>query len=108
VHGRIFMTDAQKKSVNDLIYESQALEIFVSERIKEAENSDLSSEEIVEAYALFCKSHNWTSLSLKTVERRLVDLMLERFNAHKHSRVIRNGKRVNGYSNVTLKNGPQL
>ena len=108
VHGRIFMTDAQKKSVNDLIYESQALEIFVSERIKEAENSDLSSEEIVEAYALFCKSHNWTSLSLKTVERRLVDLMLERFNAHKHSRVIRNGKRVNGYSNVTLKHGPQL
>jgi hypothetical protein len=101
-HGRISMTDAQKKRVNDLIYESQALELFVEERIKEGEGTDLSSEEIVEAYAEFCRGNNWSSLPLKTVERRLVDLMLEHFNAHKHSRVIRNGKRVNGYSNVTL------
>ena len=96
------MTERQKARVDSIIYESQSLELFVTSQIRRQDGADLSTEEIVEAYSGFCNRHSWSVPTVKTIERRLVDLMLEHFNAPKNTHLRRNEVRVNGYQNVAL------
>lgn len=99
------MSDEQRKRVDNLIYESQSLEIFLSknvERRAEVDLADLSTEEIVAAFSAFCQGRNWKTPTQKTIERRLVDLMRQLFGSEKSNHIERNEERVNGYPNVAF------
>jgi phage/plasmid-associated DNA primase len=102
-HRAVFMTKEQKERVDALVFESQSLELFVSERITPDENADLSTEEIIGAYARFCRERKWKVVAVKTIERRLADLMLEFFGEQRSTHIERNKKRANGYKHVALK-----
>jgi hypothetical protein len=78
---------------------------FVLEMVRADTEDDLSTDELVRAYVNFCREKAWRALPGKTVERELVDLMMEVHNSRVGTNVIRNEKRVRGYPNVTFQWG---
>jgi phage/plasmid-associated DNA primase len=101
--GDIVLPERQHDIVDSLLAESDSLRVFLTERVKRAEDSDLSVQEIVEEYAAFCPEQGWSPLPITTVHHDLEGLMLELFHVSKSHSVKRDGRSVRGYSQVTFK-----
>jgi hypothetical protein len=77
--------------------------LFLSERVERAIAADLSVNEIVEAYAVFCPEMGWQPLPITDVQASLEGLMLELFHVAKSHSVKRDGRSVRGFFGVTFK-----
>lgn len=103
-YGKLYMTEAQQKIVDDLLAESASLRQFLTENIIRSYGSDITTQEITENYASYCPDHGWTPLPITEIESQLKELMLELFQtAQSHSIKRSDGKSVRGYRGLRLK-----
>ena len=97
------MTPEQKKRTEFLLDESEGIRHFVKNKIVADPALDLATNEIIEAYALFCShpDRGWYP-NQRQAERQLPDIMLEFFKTTSSTNISRNNKKVRGYRNVTF------
>ena len=103
-HGDIQLTGAQEMTVDGLLSESDSLRHFLVENISPYESADLSTAEIVEAYAEYCPLKGWNPKPITVIHRELESLMLELFGTSKSHSIRRDGKSTKGFRRVALKN----
>ncbi len=101
-HGDFVLTERQVARVDALLCESDSVRFFVRHGLIEAEDGDLTTDEIVRSYADFCDGRGWDALPTRTVENQLGDLMLERFRASKRNDIKRDGKSHKGFAGVSI------
>lgn len=102
-HGDIILTKEQKQRTEALLDESEGLRHFASNCIKANPQKDLTTDEIVEKYALYCADpcRGWI-VNTYLVQRQLPNIMLQIFKTVSNHNLTRNGKKARGYRNVTF------
>lgn len=103
-HGDIKLTEAQEGIIDGLLGESDSLRHFLLENVVQDEEADLSSTEIVEAYAEYCPRKGWNSKPITVIHRELEGLMLELFGTSKSNSIKRDGKSTRGFRRVRFNN----
>ena len=100
--GDFMITDVQKERVDDLLDESDSLLSFVKRKIVRKDDSDLTTEEIVNRYNNFCDEKGWIPLTKREVEGKLVILMREVHGVVRRTDIHRGTSITNqrGYSKV--------
>jgi len=101
-YGDIQLTDRQQAVVDSLLNESDSLRHFLKARVVKAPSYNLTTNEIVEAYAEYCPQMGWDPLPITTIHKQIESLMLEEFQSAKSGSVERNGKDQKGFRNVAL------
>jgi hypothetical protein len=102
--GDIALSAEQKKRVEDLLDESDSLTLFLKESVQTASNTDdLSTDELITAYAKYCIERKWDMIPASAAERRLPDKMSLLFRLRKCHDIQRDGKNRNGDHGVTLR-----
>ena len=101
-HGTLVLTSEQKKRTTALLDESEGVLHFITQHIKADPNDDLTTDEIIEKYAVYCAhpDRGWYP-NRRLVERQLPNIMLQLFKTVSNNNILRNGKKVRGYRNVT-------
>ena len=102
-HGDIQLTEAQDKIIDILLAESDSLRHFLVENVVQDENADLSTTEIVEAYAEYCPVKGWNPKPITVIYRELESLMLELFGTSKSHSIRRDDKSTKGFRRVAFK-----
>jgi len=102
-YGDIQMPISQDKVIDTLLAESDSLRHFLSDRIEHDAHLDLSTSEIVEAYAEYCPSMGWNPKPITTVQSDLEGLMLELFKTSKAHSIKRDNKSGRGFRRVKFK-----
>ena len=102
-HGDIRLTDTQEKIIDGLLAESDSLRHFLMENVMQDEASDLSTTEIVEAYAEYCPLKGWNPKPITIIHRELESLMLELFGTSKSHSIKRDDKSTKGFRRVAFK-----
>ncbi len=102
-HGDIRLTDTQEKIVDGLLAESDSLRHFLVENVMQDESADLSTTEIVEAYAEYCPLKGWNPKPITVIHRELESLMLELFGTSKSHSIKRDDKSTKGFRRVAFK-----
>jgi len=101
--GKIAMTEAQRQHVSNLLQASDGLRLFLQENLIASNGSYLTTDSIVEEYAIYCRDRNWPML--KDVEGSLPKLMLELFMSCPSHSIFENGRYKRGYRGVKYNNG---
>ena len=101
--GDIQLTDAQERIVTGLLAESDSLRHFLMDNVIQDENEDISTTEIVEAYAEYCPLKGWNPKPITVIHRELESLMLELFGTSKSHSIKRNNKNTKGFRRVAFK-----
>ncbi len=102
-YGKIHSTERQVQVVNDLLNESQSLELFVKGQIQRVEGiSDLSKGEALDAYAEFCTVHSWSPLPIARQRKELPELILKHYQSSVSNSVSRNNKDTQGWRHIRL------
>lgn len=102
--GDIRLTPRQRQVVDSLLAESDSLRHFLQSRLERNPDSDLTTQEIVQAYAEHCPEEGWQPLPTTVVHYQLSNLMLELFQ-QTQSHDIQRERAQRGYHNVRLKGG---
>lgn len=102
--GDIQIPVSQNEVVDALLAESDSLRHFLIDKIERDDHMDLSSQEIVEAYAQYCPGKGWNAKPITVVYRDLEGLLLELFGTAKAHSIQREGKAVKGFRRVHFKN----
>ena len=101
--GDFGITERQRGVVDSLLAESDSLRHFLQERVQVDAYEDVTSSELVEAYAAFCPERRWQPLAITEAQRQLEGLMLELFGVSKCHGIERNGKGQRGFRGVRFK-----
>jgi P4 family phage/plasmid primase-like protien len=101
--GDFALSEGQLARIDSLLSESDALRLFVSERIERGPG-DLTSAEFVQAYSEFCADHGWNPLPVTLIERQSIDAMLEVWRVARSNSVQRDKRAVRGWRGVRLTN----
>jgi phage/plasmid-associated DNA primase len=102
-HGDIQLTGAQEKTVNGLLAESDSLRHFLMDNVVPDGNADISTAEIVEAYAEYCPLKGWNPKLITIIYRELESLMLELFGTSISHSISRDGRNTRGFRRVAFK-----
>jgi hypothetical protein len=100
--GDFKLTERQRCVVDSLLAESDSLRHFLQEQLMVDKYGDVTSNEIVEAYAAYCPEHRWRPLPITEVQNKLEGLMLELFGVTKRHDIKRDEKSQRGFSGVKL------
>jgi len=101
-YGDIFLSDRQQGIVDGLLAESDSLRHFLKENVFSYSDSDLTVNEIIEAYSVYCPDMGWNPKPLPILYKELEDLMLELFQTAKSHSIKRDGKSVRGFNKVSF------
>jgi putative DNA primase/helicase len=101
-HGDILLADEQMKIVDALLAESDSLRHFLVENVVQDEDSDLTTTEIIEAYAEYCPMKGWNPKPITIIQRELESLMLELFGTSKSNSITRENKSNRGFRHVAF------
>ncbi|MCS5573549.1 MAG: hypothetical protein NZ789_11495, partial [Pseudomonadales bacterium] len=104
--GNLRLSQEQERRVDALLAESESVRHFVDHCLIRDNNSDVTSDESVQAYAEYCSDRAWNPLPITVVQQQLPDLMLEFFRAAKSNSVQRAGKSQRGWRGVRLADVP--
>lgn len=102
--GDIRLTVAQAGKVDALLAESDGVRHFLMDTVMRDEGHDLTTNEIVEAYAKYCPEKGWHPKPITVVYNELETLMLELFRTARANSIMRDGKSGRGFRNVRFKN----
>jgi phage/plasmid-associated DNA primase len=100
--GDFSLTQRQKGVVDSLLAESDSLRHFLHARVRVDSYGDVTTNELIEAYAAYCPEHRWQPLPITEVQRQLEGLMLEIFGVSKGHSVERDGKGQRGFRGVKI------
>jgi phage/plasmid-associated DNA primase len=101
--GDFALTEPQRKRIDSLLAESESLRVFLMERVSPHDYGDVTTAELMQAYAEFCGDRGWNPLPVTLFERQVGDLMMEIFHRPKSHDLERNGKKSNrGWHGVRL------
>lgn len=100
--GDVQLNNIQQERIASLINESNSLRSFVKSEIFHRPGRNLTTDEIVRAYIIYCQQSDWQPLPMKSVERALPDLMMDAFQVPLRHDVERFGKDKRGYTDVAL------
>lgn len=106
--GDFLMTGRQHDVVGSLLAESDSLRHFLRERVAANSYEDLTTTEIVEAYAAYCPEKKWQPLPITEIQAKLEGLMLEMFGVSKSHSIKRNEKSQRGFNGVCLRDATLL
>ncbi|MCO5053404.1 MAG: phage/plasmid primase, P4 family [Verrucomicrobiae bacterium] len=106
--GNFQLSEAQKQRVDDLLAESNSLEIFVETRLRRNADGDITTDEIIRAYSTFCEEAGWDAIPATRVEKLLPDLIYRHYNRGKSNHVERGGTRKRGWQYLSLKTPEEL
>jgi len=101
--GGIILNGDQKGVVDSLLAESDSLRSFLLKNLVQATGSDLTVNEIVQAYARYCPDMSWDPLPETQIHRQLPSLMLELFQTPKSNSIKRDGVSARGFRGVAFK-----
>mgnify|MGYP001592190415 CR=1 FL=1 len=101
--GDIQLIESQKKIVDGLLAESDSLRHFLMDNVIQNEDADLSTTQIVEAYAEYCPLRGWNPKPITVIHRELESLMLELFGTAKSNSIKRDNKSTRGFRRVAFK-----
>ena len=101
--GDFKMTPRQREVVDSLLAESDSLRHFLQDRLIADTYGDVTSSEIVEAYAAYCPERKWQALPITEVQNKLEGLMLDLFGVTKRHDIKRDDKNQRGFSGVSLR-----
>lgn len=100
--GDFVLTQRQHDRIEALLCESDSLRVFVNSRTAKVKGTDVTTDELVSAYAAFCEERGWEPLPRRAVERQLPDLVLDRFQTTRRNDIQREGKSQKGYAHVAI------
>lgn len=103
--GDIALSASQVRIVDGLLAESDSLRHFLMDNVVSEESADLTTTEIVEAYAEYCPRKGWNPKPITVIHRELESLMLELFATSKSHSVIRENKSHKGFRRVAFRSG---
>jgi phage/plasmid-associated DNA primase len=101
--GDFLLTERQRRVVDSLLAESDSLRHFLQERVMVDTYGDVTTSEVIEAYAAYCPEHRWQPLPITEVQNKLEGLMLELFGVTKRHDIKRDEKSQRGFSGVKFK-----
>jgi P4 family phage/plasmid primase-like protien len=101
--GDFRLTQRQKGVVDSLLAESDSLRHFLQDRIYVNTYGDVTTSEVIEAYAAYCPERRWQPLPITEVQNKLEGLMLHIFGVTKRHDIQRNGKSQRGFSGVKFR-----
>ena len=81
--GDIKLSEKQHGLIDGLLAESENARNFLVDRIERTDGDDLTTDELLTAYADYCVDKRWMTLPETIFKRQLTDLMLELFSAPK-------------------------
>jgi len=94
--------EKQKKRINDLLEESDSVNVFVRECTESDSGKDVTGHELLMAFAKYCRSRNWEILPDRVFQKDIRTAMLKYRHADKRNDIKRKGKSQRGYSKVKL------
>jgi hypothetical protein len=83
--------------------ESDSLRHFLMDNVVPDGNADISTAEIVEAYAEYCPLKGWNPKLITIIYRELESLMLELFGTSISHSISRDGRNTRGFRRVAFK-----
>lgn len=101
-HGDLVLTSEQRKKVQDLLAESQALELFIRDGVQVDHGSDLTSEEIEGGVADFCVERGWRPPPVSEIRGQTPDLMLRVHGVTRRHDIKRDGRSRRGFGGVRI------
>jgi P4 family phage/plasmid primase-like protien len=100
--GKIALSEEQQQRIAALLEGSDSVRSFVEKRLIKADGRDVSSEELLREYYVECKKQNWPPVGEHAFQKRLPDMVLERYTVVKRNDVIRAKKAVRGFKHLAL------
>ena len=97
--GDIRLPDSQVMRIHNLLAESESVDHFIHERVERANGSDVTMEEFVQLYGLYCAEKGWRPLSGSRMSHLIRDKMLE-LRQSNISNSVRKSKR--GFRNIRV------
>ncbi len=101
--GDVKLSESQNNTIEALLAESDSLRHFLTDSVVRDENSQLSVQEIIEAYAEYCPKKGWTAKPITIIYRELPNLMVQLFKTAKSNSVSVSGKEIRGFRHVSFK-----
>jgi hypothetical protein len=101
--GDFVLTKRQKGVVDSLLAESDSLRHFLQEEICVDTYGDVTTSEVIEAYAAYCPERRWQPLAITEVQNKLEGLMLELFGVTKRHDIKRDERSQRGFSGVRFR-----
>lgn len=99
-NGRLPLTDGQRQRIERALAESDSLKIFLTERVRWDSAADLTTDEIVQGYAVWSHERELSPMPDGLVQRVLPDLMMELFRTARATDIDRDGRNRRGYRHV--------
>jgi P4 family phage/plasmid primase-like protien len=110
--GDFILTQRQKGVVDSLLAESDSLRHFLQEQVAVDTYGDVTTSEVIEAYAAYCPERRWQPLPITEVQNKLEGLMLELFGVTKRHDLKRDERSQRGFCGVKfrtdIENGPEV
>ena len=100
--GQFPVTVEQMARVDDLLDASDSLRLFVETRTQRQPGSDVTSEELFDAYENFCAQKHWKATSKGRVFDELPGLMEKIYKRPRRNDIKRDGGTRRGYMDVSL------
>jgi len=101
--GDFVLTQRQRGVVDSLLAESDSLRHFLQEQIRVDAYGDVTTSEVIEAYAAYCPERRWQPLPITEVQNKLEGLMLELFGVTKRHDIKRDERSQRGFSGVKFR-----
>lgn len=98
--GDIRLNDRQTGIVDSLLSESDSLRVYLKTCVIRNTDSDLTTNEIISAYAEYCPTMGWNPLAVTVIQHQIESLMLELFQTPNSNSLKRDGKSQRGFRNV--------
>jgi putative DNA primase/helicase len=76
-HGDFVISDEQRDRVDSLLAESDSVRHFIQHGVVEDPGRDVTGTELIEAYAAYCESKGWRTVSLKRAGAAISDAIQE-------------------------------
>jgi len=106
--GDICLSKEQEQRIEKLLSESDGLRSFVTKELVEEDGKDLSSDELVTAYAHYAKAKGWRTPRRRTIENQSQDLILETWAIPQSHNLRRDGKNCRGYRGLRCRRQDEL
>lgn len=101
-HGCIKVSNRIQEETDALLYESNSLNNFIDENMRESKGGSVTTSEFQSRYIEYCNCLNLPAADTNHVSRRLPELLRDKFGARKDNNIIRGDGTARGYWGVEL------